>query len=1391
MLSFEDYLQKECGKTQIVHALFLEELKELSLFICIEKKANIEKIQQDLSRMLDLHVKIFAQEGCDLASLFSRLKMEQAQKGNDVPEDFSYRLEEKNLFLLSENGPWLEENWKTLRYFFSIWKKDLVPIMELIESEEREDDAFREAIGDELRRLVQQSASVKEVKKPKRSHKYLQEIKGPFVKIAELLGEEQGDRVAIEGELLFIEKRELKSGKKLVDLTLYDGSATIGCKFFCTDKDEEVLEGLLKEGEYYRLQGNTNLDLFSKEVVLFPTRINRAQKPAPKMDRADEKRVELHLHSSMSEIDGVADIEEYMKRARLWGHKALAITDLSTAHAFPKAYENAKKYDLKILYGMEILVYDDEKKVVDISEDLPFHGSFIALDLETTGLRSDRDEIIEIGAVKIQNYHVVDSFHRLIKPRQEIPHFITDLTGISNEMVSQAPYLEEVLGEFMAFIGDHAIVGHNLDFDRGFIERAAQSLGYSFTPPGIDTLALSRLILRDIKRHRLNQVAKHLKISQEEHHRALDDALVCGKIFMSLLRLLENRGVENFKDVEALADKEYYISSSRKYAMSILCKNTEALKKLYEMSSLSNLNYLEYNQPIVPLSLLKQFREYFFIGSSGNDGWLVDQLIMGRPQEEIIAFLENYDYLEIQPLGQYERYLQRHVLRNLDDMKEIHKKILQLGDRYHLPVVATGDVRYLDKEDYLYRNIVRAGQNKNLSLEQTGQYYYRTTAEMIEEFAHLGERAHEVVVTNSIKISDWIEEILPLPSGTFPPKIEGSEEELRNKCYGRAESRYGKPLPPLIQERLEYELGAIINNGFAVLYIIAEKLVNKSLEAGYLVGSRGSVGSSFAATMAGITEVNPLPPHYYCSQCQFSEFISDAQYDNGFDMPDKNCPRCDTLLKKDGFNIPFESFMGFEGNKEPDIDLNFAPAIQGAIHKYTEELFGKGHVFKAGTVSKVAERTAFGYIMKYYENRGEKISSREVERIISRITGIRRSSGQHPGGIIVLPQDQSIYNFTPIQYPANDPNSDVITTHFDYDALQGRLLKLDILGHDVPSIIHDLEEMTGVDSSTVRFDDKKILGIFNSTENLNLLDKTYDLKKGTLGIPEFGTNFVRSMLEDTRPQNLADLVRISGLSHGTNVWINNAQDLIRSGTITIKDVIATREQIMIYGIQMGIPRDQAFNIMERVRKGKGLSEENLEIMQKVNVPEWYLSSCNRISYMFPKAHAVAYVLMSFRIAYYKVYHPLAFYASNFSTKVEDFDAETMTKGIDRVIHYLTKEKESMEMTKKEQDSYALMEVVYEMYARGLEFEPVDLYRSHAWKFLISNGKILPPLRAITGVGLSAAEGIARERTEPFISVEDLQSRAKLTRPAIEALRNHGCLEQLRENNQISLFEFLQ
>ncbi len=1377
------------------------ELYEDHVFISSEDQVVIE----ETSRSIHAFYQAWGLEDIDLRSLLIRdevEEMESEEEAQDEAETLLGQSQEDADLQQEDEGEGYEGGEENASELVQQLAQEVpedsygVPLPEMYfedeDDDEQHEDDFHQSINDELLELLQEVTenNNKPKERKKRPHKYLNEIKAQPMEISKVLQEGTGQRVCFQGELLSIDKRLLSSGKTLVDISIYDGTGTIGAKFFTTKADEDVLDNLLKKGKYYKLQGSCNYDSFSKEVVVFPNQIREIEKPPVHQDMATKKRIELHVHSSMSEIDGVPEIDEIMERAAYWGHEALAITDLATCNAYPKAMDNRDKYGLKLLYGMEIMYYDDEKNVVDYTKDHPFHGNFVALDLETTGLRNQRDEIIEVAAVRINNFQVVDSFVSLVRPQQEIPYYVAEITGITNEMVKTAPSIEEVLPKFLAFIGEGPIVAHNLDFDKGFLSKVARDQGLDFDVDGIDTLSLSRLVLRDIKRHGLAQVARKLKIEQLEHHRALDDALVCGKVFIELLRILENRGVETFEQVNGITDKEYFISASRKYPISLLCKDTASLKKLYEMSSISNLNYLLYNQPLVPSSLLKQYREYFLLGSGGNDGWLMDELVMCKSPEDVRACAKNFDYLEIQPIGQYKRLLRRHVLHGLHEVEELHRQILALGDELGIPVVATGDVRYLDQEDYLYRNIVRSGQNKNLSLEDEGNFYFRTTDQMLQSFSHLGERAEEVVVHNTHLIADQIGIIEPLPKGTFPPQMEGSDQQLRNTCYERAKKQYGDPLPKLIEDRLEYELAAIINNGFAELYIIAEMLVKKSLEAEFLVGSRGSVGSSFAATMGGITEVNPLPPHYYCGSCQHSEFVDETLVDNGFDLPDKNCPSCGTILKKDGFNIPFESFMGFEGNKEPDIDLNFAPSIQGEIHKYTEELFGEGHVFKAGTISKVAERTAYGYIMNYFEKREESVSSRDIDRMIGRITGIKRSSGQHPGGIIVVPEDQSIYNFCPIQYPANDPNSGVITTHFDYDAIKGKLLKLDILGHDVPSIIHDLEKMTGVSSSTVRFDDQEVLSIFNSTENLHLKDKQYDLGKGTLGIPEFGTNFVRGMLEDTKPENLADLVRISGLSHGTNVWLNNAQNLVRDGTITIKDVIATREQIMVYGVQMGIPRDHAFDIMERVRKGKGLTEEDLAVMEEAKVPDWYLDSCNKISYMFPKAHAVAYVLMSFRIAYYKVNHPLEFYASYFSTKVEDFDADTMTLGIDKVLAYLLSEHNHREMTKKEQDYYALMEVVYEMYARGYEFNPVDLYKSHAWKFLVEDGKITPPLRGIPGVGLAAAEAIVRVRDEDILSIEDLQNKAKLNRTAVEALRSHGCFRDLGESNQISLFEFM-
>ena len=1216
--------------------------------------------------------------------------------------------------------------------------------------------------------------------------------KPELVKIETILSTEGYQRVVIEGELVTKELKQLNSGRCIMDLSIYDGTGTIGVKNMYAPSEADEMNEFLKVGEYYTVTGAVQYDNFAKELTLRANKFKPAKAQPKRQDREIEKRVELGLRTTMSEVDGVVDIEGYMKQVKAWGHTAIAVTDLNSVQSYPKAKQLAKALDLKVIFGLTLKVYDDAPHLPEVLVNEPFDGEFVALDLETTGFIPEQSEPIEVGAVRIRNGEVVETFNRLIKPSRPIRENITELTGIRNEDVANAPSPEEVLQEFHAFLGDATIVAHNVDFDVPFLTHHFRRFGLELTNPTIDTLALSHLLLTGIKRFRLNQVAKHLKISQEQHHRAMDDAFVCGKIFVRLTKLLEARGVTRFADIGNIADDDFLRRSRRKRPVTLLAKNQAGIFDLYNLLSRASIDYLDGNQPSLPWSYLAANRQNLLLGSSDGGGELFDGLFSGFPIDRLEGIAKRYDYLEILPVGLHQDLIRRGFVENEETIRALNRQIVDLGKHLSIPVIASGHARYLEPEDHIYRNIVRRGQKKGLS-QDYGEMYLRTTGEMLQEFNYLGEAsAYEVVVTNPHQLIAPIDQLRPYPDGKFAPTIEGSEEILRTMCYDEAHRRYGQELPELIRERLEFELGSIINNGFAVLYIIAEKLVHKSMASGYLVGSRGSVGSSFAATMCGITEVNPLPPHYYCSDCGKVEFQSASDYDNGFDMPDRLCPGCSKSYQKDGFNIPFEVFMGFEGNKEPDIDLHFSPVVQGDIHRYVEELLGQGQVFKAGTIATVADRTAMGYILHYFEEENQPISSRDVNRIAARITGVRRSSGQHPGGIIVVPQGHHVCEFTPIQYPANDPASGVITTHFDYHAaLEGRLFKLDILGHDVPSIIHDLQAMTGVDATRLRFDDPAVISLFNSTDALKLQDTRHDLGKGTLGIPEFGTPFVRGMLADTKPQTLADLIRISGLSHGTNVWASNAQELIKRGTHTIKDVIATREQIMLYGIEKGLERSFAFHIMEKVRKGRKLTDTEIEQMRQGGIEDWYIDSCQKISYMFPKAHAVAYVLMSFRIAHFKLKHPLAFYASHLTTKVADFDAQTMIKGIDTVYREMKRLQALEKPTQREKDQYFLCEIVYEMYARGYEFHPISLMESEASSFTVRERKILPPLQAASGIAEAAAQGIVRARSEGvFLSVEDLATKAGLNKNAIEALTDLGCLDGLSQTNQLDLFSLL-
>ncbi|BEP29336.1 PolC-type DNA polymerase III [Helicovermis profundi] len=1194
---------------------------------------------------------------------------------------------------------------------------------------------------------------------------------------------------AFEGKIFEKNLRDLKNGKGLISFAITDYSNSINCKLFAKEKEKNELFDKLNIGDWYKVEGTLRYDTFDKEMAFYIMNINSGKKEIEKEDNAKVKRVELHCHTNMSDMDGITPVKELVRRAKKWGHPSIAITDHGVLQAFPDAM-NESGDDIKIIYGLEGYLINDNAEIVINADDSNLDQEFVVFDIETTGLSYKNSKITEIGAIKVVGGSIVDRFSELVNPEIMIPDNIVELTGITDEMVKNKETIDKILPKFLQFVGDSPVVAHNAKFDVSFIKENARKINAEFNPRVLDTLSLSRLLLKSIKRHKLSTVAKHLKIKLENHHRAIDDALATAKIFIEFISRLKEKEINTLNEINEYALKEMDYKMQDTYHVIILVKNYVGLKNLYKIVSESNLETF-YKKPRIPKSRLSAMREGLIIGTACEAGELFRAILENKTENDIKNIIDFYDYLEIQPIGNNQFLVEKGIAKDKEELKEFNRRIVNYGEKYSKTVVATGDVHFIDPDDEVYRRILMAGKGFS-DADNQPPLYYRTTDEMIDEFEYLGqEKAYEVVVKNTNDISNMIDDILPVPSETSPPRIEGSDDELRDMCYKKARRIYGDELPEIVEARLERELNSIISNGYAVMYIIAQKLVCKSLDDGYLVGSRGSVGSSFAATMSDITEVNPLAPHYVCpnSDCKNSEFILDGSIGSGADLPDKICPKCGATYIKDGHDIPFEVFLGFEGDKEPDIDLNFAGVYQANAHKYTEVLFGTGYVFKAGTIGTIADKTAYGYVKKYFEERGLTANSKEIVRLAKGCTGVKRTSGQHPGGIMVVPDYKEIYDFCPIQYPANDTECGVITTHFDYHSISGRLLKLDILGHDVPTIIKELEELTGVNVQDIALDNKETVSIFTSTDTLNIIDKDYSCETGSLGIPEFGTKFVRQMLVDTKPSTFAELVRISGLSHGTDVWINNAQDLVKQGKAMLKDVISTRDDIMNYLIYKNLPPKASFTIMERVRKGKGLTDENIAMMKEFNVPEWYIWSCNQIKYMFPKAHAVAYVMMSFRIAYFKVHHPLAFYSTYFGIKVDDFDADLANKGKEAVRNRMKELSNSLvKLTKKEQDLFSMLEVIDEMYSRGYEFLKVDLYKSDAEKFKIVDGKILPPLRGLQGLGENAAKAIALVRDDSeFLSIEDIKKRTKSTKTVIEALREHGCITGLPESNQLSFF----
>lgn len=1197
--------------------------------------------------------------------------------------------------------------------------------------------------------------------------------------------------VAVTGEIFKVETLETKTGKIILSFFITDLTSSIMGKCFLKPGTEqmEILDKV-KKGLYCKIRGEAIFDTFAKEVVIMVRDIVKMKKKE-RMDGAEKKRVELHMHTTMSAMDGVTPAKKLIERAAKWGHTAVAITDHGVVQAFPEAQMAEKDSGLKVIYGVEgYLVNNGIPVVLNENGKSTLDDTYVVFDLETTGFSSKNDKIIEIGAVKIKEGSIVDRFSEFVNPEMRIPYNITELTSITDEMVEKSETIEKILPKFLEFCKDSVIVAHNAGFDVGFIKKNARDIGEEFDYPVLDTVPLARYLYPELKKVKLNIVAKHLGVSLENHHRAVDDAKCTADILLKCFeKIKEEKNINTLKGLneEFLANVD--IKKQPSYHIIILTKTQEGLRNLYKLVSEAHLNNF-FKVPRIPKSRLQELRDGLIIGSACEAGELYRAILDGRTDEELKEIINFYDYLEIQPVGNNEFLIEKGSVKDENEIKEINKKIYDLGKECGKLTVATGDVHFLEPEDSAFRKIIMAGKGFK-DADNQPPLYLKTTEEMLEEFSYLGEDvAMEVVVTNTNKIADECDKIKPIPDETYPPKIEGAEEDIKNMAMDKVHSIYGDPLPEVVEKRLDKELNSIISNGYAVLYLIAQKLVAKSLSDGYLVGSRGSVGSSFAATMSDITEVNGLPPHYVCPNCKNSEFFLDGSVSSGADLPDKICPKCGTKYRADGHDIPFETFLGFEGDKEPDIDLNFSGDNQGDIHKYTEVLFGEGYVFKAGTIGTVAEKTAYGYVKKYLEERGMRASSAEIERLTIGCTGIKRTSGQHPGGIMVVPTYTDIYNFTPIQHPADDNDSDVVTTHFDYHSISGRLLKLDILGHDDPTVIRMLQDLTGIDPKTIPLNDPDVISLFTSPNALGVTAEELECPVGSYGLPEFGTKFVRGMLVDTQPKSFADLVRISGLSHGTDVWLNNAQYYIKEGYTTLRECIATRDDIMVYLMYKGVPPKTSFSIMEKVRKGKGLSEDHEKIMRENNVPEWYIESCKKIKYMFPKGHAVAYVMMAVRIAYFKVHYPAAYYATYFTVRADDFDADIVCKGesaIHQKLHELYDLGNSASV--KDKGLITVLELAFEMCKRGLKFKKVDLYKSEAVKFTIEDEIYLrPPLNSLQGVGDNAAKSIVQAREDgEFISKEDLRMRSKVSKTVIETLTNHGCLKGMSETNQLSLF----
>lgn len=1203
---------------------------------------------------------------------------------------------------------------------------------------------------------------------------------------------EEEFKVALEGVIFDIEIKALKSGRHIVQLKITDYTDSLILKMF-TRKGKNDLDHLssLKVGDWVRAQGRIEQDTFIRDLVMMMSDIEKINK-ASKQDKSENKRVEFHLHTAMSQMDGITHISRYVDQAAKWGHKAIAITDHNGCQGFPDAHAAASKAGIKMIYGIEGMLVDDGVAIAYKPQDIDLKTTtYVVFDVETTGLSSQYDKIIELAAVKVKDGEIVDKFERFSNPGERLNETIKNLTGITDDMLVDAPPIEEVLNDFRDFVGDAIYIAHNASFDMGFIDTGFERLGYGATTNGvIDTLELSRTINTEMGKHGLNFLAKKYGVELTQHHRAIYDAETTAHIFVKMLKQLEQLGVTNHNEIDAKLSNQDAYKRARPMHVTLIVQNQTGLKNLFKIVSESMVNYF-YRTPRIPRSLLMENREGILVGSACDNGE-VFTAVMQKDQEEVERIAKFYDFLEVQPKALYQHLLEKDLIRDNETMEEIYDRIIRVGDKLNIPVIATGNVHYLYEHEKPAREILIASNPGNpLNRQTLPDAHFRTTDEMLDDFHFLGEeKAFEIVVTNTNDLADAIDTVIPIRDELYTPTIEGANEEIREMSYNRARSIYGDDLPEIVVARLEKELDSIIGNGFAVIYLISQKLVKKSLDDGYLVGSRGSVGSSFVATMTEITEVNPLPPHYICPKCKSSHFFEDGSVASGFDLPDKNCPECNVPYIKEGQDIPFETFLGFKGDKVPDIDLNFSGEYQPIAHNYTKLLFGEDKVFRAGTIGTVAEKTAFGYVKGYLNDSGIHKRGAEIDRLVKACTGVKRTTGQHPGGIIVVPENMDIYDFTPIQYPADQQDSAWRTTHFDFHSIHDNLLKLDILGHDDPTMIRMLQDLSGMDPKTIPVDDKETMKIFSSPESLGVTEDDILCKTGTLGVPEFGTGFVRQMLEDTKPSSFSELVQISGLSHGTDVWLGNAQELIKSGTCDLSSVIGCRDDIMVYLMYAGLEPSLAFKIMESVRKGKGLTEEFEAAMIENNVPAWYLDSCKKIKYMFPKAHAAAYVLMAVRIAYFKVHHPLFYYASYFTVRASDFDLITMVKD-KHTIKSTVKDYYARyhDLGKKEKDVLTVLEITNEMAQRGFKVQPISLEKSTAFEFIIEGDTLIPPFIAVPGLGENVAKRIVAARDEgPFLSKEELNKKAGVSQKIIDYLDELGSLNDMPDKAQLSIFD---